>query len=160
MNSGFLEFMQLSINLISRFLPIIFCSMFLTFLVLHDNSAKVEQNTVNMMNNTAKSADSGAKSPFFSHFWHHYRHFSYISFRYVLVSSSINIRYSFVNPPLCFRFVNGGRSSSLRRMNEELTRVKRRNRVTSYIEETWHFQVYYYVTHKNWSFLSLLFALF
>ena len=149
MNSGFLEFMQLSINLISRFLPIIFCSMFLTFLVLHDNSAKVEQNTVNMMNNTAKSADSGAKSPFFPHFWHHYRHFSYISFRY-----------SFVNPPLCFRFVNGGRSSSLRRMNEELTRVKRRNRVTSYIEETCHFQVYYYVTHKNWSFLSLLFALF
>ena len=149
MNSGFLEFMQLSINLISRFLPIIFCSMFLTFLVLHDNSAKVEQNTVNMMNNTAKSADSGAKSTFFTHFWHHYRHFSYISFRY-----------SFVNPPLCFRVVNGGRSSSLRRMNEELTRVKRRNRVTSYIEETCHFQVYYYVTHKNWSFLSLLFALF
>ena len=133
MNSGFLEFMQLSINLISRFLPIIFCSMFLTFLVLHDNSAKVEQNTVNMMNNTAKSADSGAKSPFFSHFWHHYRHFSYIYFRY-----------SFVNHPLCFRFVNGGRSSSLRRMNEELTRVKRRNRVTSYIEETCHFQVYYF----------------
>ena len=79
-----------------------------------------------MMNNTAKSADSGAKSPFFSHFWHHYRHFSYISFRYVLVSSSINIRYSFVNPPLCLRFVNGGRSSSLRRQIEFTTKDERR----------------------------------
>ena len=37
--------------------------------------AKIMLNHENTMENWKKNADSGAKSCFFRHFWHHYRHF-------------------------------------------------------------------------------------
>ncbi len=53
-----------------------------------------------------------------------------VAFRSLFDSSPFALRYAFVLPPLCLRYViasltevnrvhNGGRSSSLRRMNEE-----------------------------------------
>ena len=39
------------------------------------SSAKIMLNHEKTMENWKKSADSGAKSCFFRHFWHHYRHF-------------------------------------------------------------------------------------
>ena len=40
------------------------------------SSAKIMLNHEKTMENWKKSADSGAKSCFFRHFWHHYRQFS------------------------------------------------------------------------------------
>ena len=51
--------------------------------------------------------------------------YSPLYFRYTSVMLSLYLRYAFVIPPLCYRFVNGGRSSSLRRQIEFTTEDER-----------------------------------
>ena len=51
---------------------------------------------------------------------------STFALRYISIMLSLYLRYASVIPPLCLRFVNGGRSSSQRRMIEFTTKDERR----------------------------------
>ena len=51
---------------------------------------------------------------------------SSFALRYISIMLSLCLRYTFVIPSLCLRFVNGGRSSSQRRMIEFTTKDERR----------------------------------
>ena len=104
-----------------------------------------------MMNNTAKVPIVVPKVSFFPTFGttigtFHIFHFDMFSLalRSTFDIPSLILRYAFASLTEADRVHYGGRSSSLRRMNEELTRAEQRNRVTSYIEEMCHFQVYYF----------------
>ena len=51
---------------------------------------------------------------------------STFALRYISIMLSLYLRYASAIPPLCLRFVNGGRSSSQRRMIEFTTKDERR----------------------------------
>ena len=59
---------------------------------------------------------------------------SSFALRYISIMLSLYLCYASVIPPLYLRFVNGGRSSSLRRMIEERTKEQRRRKC--YINST------------------------
>ena len=70
MNSGLLELRQFSISSISRFLPMMFCSI--SFLLWFRCKDRTKYWKINKK--SPKSADSGAKSKKKNDFWHHYRY--------------------------------------------------------------------------------------